>query len=57
MTNPIIILPIDEVAKVFDSLARTIIKSIEKNVLINKKLTELSNLLLSKLATVEDSCE
>ena len=52
-----IILPIDEVAKVFDSLARTIIKSIEKNVLINKKLTELSNLLLSKLATVEDSCE
>ena len=48
------VLPNDEMALNFDVLARKIFKQINYKQLENQKLTELKNLLLSKLATIEN---
>lgn len=49
-----IILPKNEIAIKFDALAKVILSQINLNQKENQKLTELKELLLSKLATVEN---
>jgi type I restriction enzyme S subunit len=50
-----IIIPKNEIAKDFDEKLHVILEMLEHKILQNEKLLHLINLLLSKLATMEDS--